>query len=788
MKRPLLIFAISLMSGIITAYLSRSFVFAGIIAILGIILSLVLYFRSNIPKYILIGILVFYLAGSLETLIRTNISLDKFKSFNSKFVTVEGYIYSEPDIREKKINYTVKTLSIESEGKTKKIKGKILLTVLREEKGILYDYGSKVSIMGTLNLPTGQRNPGGFNYRDYLMKSGISASMFAVPANISVEKGKYSNLLVESGIKIRSSIVNVINKCLPPEQAGLLNGMLIGYRDGLSEEVQQAFSDAGLSHIMAASGMNIAFVIAPLIFLFKRIHLRPKAANPIMISTLVLFVYITGFSPSIVRAAIMAIIILVGQMLRRETDILTSMSFSAILLLIYNPGLLFDVGFQLSYAATLSLVLLYKNIKQLINFKFIPGFIRDMAAVTIAAQLGVMPITAFYFNKMSLISVFSNLLVLPLVQTVTIIGAAMALIGQASIVVAQLIGYFNCVLLSLMLLITKITSQIPLAAVRVVTPHLPVILAYYCLVIFFFYTKPLYKLKIKKRYYLGAASAVLIIISIYLMLPKNLEIICIDVGQGDAALVRTSSGKNILIDGGGSSSRLNPGMNTGESIIMPLLLDCGINKLDAVIASHGHNDHIQGLLYVLKEMKTYNLIIPDNKDKKEFESLTSIARERKIPIIECSRGDTIKLDSKTFLDVISPSTDMNSNADELGETSLNNTSLVLKLHYGETSFLFTGDIQKETEDILISDRTDLRADVLKVAHHGSKYSTQESFLEVVKPAAAVISVGKNNFGHPASQVVDRIEKDQIKLFRTDTDGAIIITSDGKRIRIRKMIP
>jgi competence protein ComEC len=783
MKRPLLLFSISLILGILTAWISNSYFLVISVIILGT--SIMTAFFSKIPKitvYILIGIVLFYSTGAFRYLYQYRQTSAKFKDFLELPLVVRGFIDSVPDIKENKVVYVVRVKEVEKDKRVTKIRGKVLLTMLKTEDSSIYDYGRGIEISGQLNSPKGRRNPGGFDYKHYLAQSGISATIFARHENVKAGDVKNTNFLVETGLVIRNRIVQVINNSLPEQQAGLLNGMIIGYREGLSEDIQEVFNHSGLTHIMAVSGANVAFIAAPLVFIFKRMRLSQKSSNIIIICVLLFFVFITGFEPSVMRAVIMAVVILTGQILRRETDIFTSIAFAAVLLLIYNPFTLFNIGFQLSFAATLSLVMFFKNIKSKISSRLIPGFISDVLAATLAAQVGVLPISASYFNKVSLVSVLSNLLVVPVLEVITILGALMAVAGQLHIVFSQVIGYVNCSLLSFVLLISKLTAGFPYAVVRIITPHIMMVIIYYILVLFLLWYKPKHKIKTRPLHYFIVIGFLIIIICISLLIPKELEIVFVDVGQGDSAIIRTTGGKTVLIDGGGYSMKPDSGPGIGDTVIIPLLLDLGISRLDLVVATHGHDDHIQGLVPVLKDFRVDNLVMPDNEDKDELREILNVCRNKKIKINYCTCGDYVNLDTKTFFKVLHPSNDFTT-----VKASLNNGSLVLKLFYGDTSVLFTGDIEEEAEKFLLENKIDVTADILKVAHHGSETSTSIEFLNHVMPKAAVISVGKNNFGHPSDLVVDRITKSGIKLFRTDLDGAVILKCNGRRIKFTKVI-
>jgi competence protein ComEC len=238
---------------------------------------------------------------------------------------------------------------------------------------------------------------------------------------------------------------------------------------------------------------------------------------------------------------------------------------------------------------------------------------------------------------------------------------------------------------------------------------------------------------------------------------------------------------------GGGSNNPEKRSSVGENIVVPFLLDNGITSLDMVVATHGHDDHVQGLTDVLENLKVKKLLLPDINNNEGLESLIELAEKKKIHIVRCADRDLIHLDKNTLLYVLNPP--LNSAGDDasINKASLNNTSLVLKLQYKDLKVLFTADAEKEVEERLLREDKDLFADVLKVGHHGSETSTSQAFLESVNPNAAVISVGKNNFGHPSEEVMCRLEEADIKIFRTDLDGAITIRKGLGKTRLFKQI-
>lgn len=789
--RPVVSFCIMMITGIIIAFVSKSLIVVFSLFILFFALFYSFGMLGGKDAVVAVLMLAFYLLGSLKFLAAESSAKTCFSGYNGEYVQVNGFIDSVPEFKGQKVSYIVRTVSIRKAGNNeyRNIKGKLLLSTPYDMDEKLLDYGRKVVFRGKLTEPDGARNPGGFDYRLYLAQKGAGAAVFAYADDIEPGEDVKGNFLIKAGLMIRERIVYVIESSLPEQQAGLMNGMLIGYREGLSDEVKEAFSDAGLMHIMAVSGANVAFLMMPLSLLLKLLRVRRRAANLLIMAFLNLFVCVTGFEASVMRAVFMACVLLVSSMLYREPDVYSAIAVSCIIMLIISPYMIFNIGFQLSYAATLGIVMLYGNISKIITCRLIPKNAADIIAATLAAQLGVLPITLIHFNKISVIAIIPNILSAPLLEITTILGAIMALLGQFSLTLSRAIGYLNNIFLSLLLYITKWSSSVPYASVRTITPSLAAAAVYYIFVWFFLWYVPKKGIRIRPRHWAAVLACAAVIFAVSIMRPGVLDVVFLDVGQGDCIFIRTSSGKTVLIDGGGSS---NPETDSkvGEMTVVPFLLDYGTGSIDVAVATHAHSDHIQGLMDVINMISVKRLLIPAVEDLTDFGDLLAAADKNCIPVSACSAGDTVILDDRTTLMVLNPIDGLRTD-----ELSANNTSLVLKLCYGETAVLFMGDAEREVEERLIDDCSGpgstedlLDADVIKIGHHGSDTSTSEAFIDEVDPDAAVISAGRNNkFGHPSPEVVARLSERGVKTFRTDECGAVILQSDGRKIKIERTI-
>ena len=787
-KRPLCLFGVSLVAGIL---LCNSIGIKFFLTFIALYLLIIILLFNKIKKIIVIIIvsLVFFTFGGITYSNSQKIYTSTYKEFYNKTVTIDGYIDSEIEKDGGKTRFFLQTNKINYQGKCSKISGKLLVNVSSDDgsktKGKTIEYRSKISFQAIIEKPKSATNPGGFNYQRYLASIRTSGTVYIRDIySIDIIRAQSGGLLHKLGFKIKDSVLNIITLCLDKNQAGLLSGMIIGYKDGLDENAFSAFSKAGLTHIMVASGMNVAFIILPLTFIFKKMQIGTLPSSVAIILVLILFVFVTGFSASVVRAVIMGIMILLGKIIMREADIYTSISVSAIILLALNPYTLFDIGFQLSFSATLSLVMFYPKINAFTNRKYIPDFVSDTLAATISAQIGVVPVTLYYFNNFSTISILSNLLVVPLVQLITIIGFIMVFAGIVNIHAAILVAYINNSFLSFILFVTEYTSKIPYASLKLPTPTLSMIILYYLIILYIFKGREVLK-NIQSFRYIKYACIVLIIIFIAVksFIPKPLEITFLDVGQGDSTFIRTAHGTKVLIDGGGRAAGSKSSFDIGQSVMVPYILDQGTKKLDIVIATHGHSDHTEGLEAILEEMTVGMVLLPDT-DGEGFEKIIEICSKKKIKIVECKKGDIIKLDKDTVFDVLSP---LQWERDSLSQQSLNDSSLVLKLKYKNIKVLFTGDAGIPVEQRMIKEGQALSSDLLKVGHHGSYTATGEDLVNNEKFSYAVISVGKNKFGHPSQFVIDRLAEKGSRLLRTDEKGAIIVTSYGEGLSIRAML-
>jgi len=589
--------------------------------------------------------------------------------------------------------------------------------------------------------------------------------------------------------KIRNYIINKYNNLLSQESSSLLIGILIGDKSEISEEIIQNFKISNLSHMLSVSGAHTSYILLGTTFILSKSKISKKWIYTLTIGILILFMFITNSAVSVTRACFMSIIILGSNLLYKKSDTWTSISISLLIILINNPFAITEVGLQLSYLGTIGIILFNKNIQVLLDKIKINNKLSKILSVTISAQIMIMPIMVYRFNTVSLTFFISNILASPFLGINLILGFITIFISLISFDIAKILAILLDLALKILIFISEFTSKLPFSSILIKTPYVLTIILIYCLIlllnyIYFIYNSSLnLKLfqkqilkKINLKKLLSIILSLIIIFNLFSfvhqLIPKDLKIYFIDVGQGDSCLIITPNNKKILIDGGEGESEM----------LLSYLLDRKIRSIDYILISHFDSDHCNGLIEVIKNLNVKNILISKQAYFcDEYKNIANIINSKKIKVTFVKQGDRLNVAKNVKLDIFYP-------PEELEYDDLNNNSIVAKLTYNSFSILFTGDIEKSEEDLLNKYKTqELKSDVLKVAHHGSKTSSSETFLEAVKPKIALIGVGKNNiFGHPNNGVLERLESINCKVYRTDEMGEIEIRVNKKgNVLIRK---
>ena len=806
MKRPMLIITIGYIIGIIWGlYLKISIVpfYIGLIVIYIIIhlsyrkkkfkiFSIKRYFRYLKIMFKINFILLIISSSFISNLIIIYQENKYEKSFvEGQNLEIVAVVISNVKEQEYSNKYEVKTISNE----------KLYIYV---DKKVKLEYGDKIKIKGEFQEPQSSRNYKGFDYKQYLKTKKIYGSIKVADVKI-LDKNKANKIMQLSNsifLKIQDNIKNTYDEKIYP----IISGIMLGYTEEIDENTKQNFSTSNISHVLAVSGMHISYII--ILITSSTQKLLGKRNSKIIASiVLIIYMFITGFSVSIIRAGIMGIILCMAFVLYRKSDTLNNISIAIVLTLINNPYSINSISFLLTYGGTIGILYFEKIIENIIknikikNRKYKYAFIKiqrkcskliEVVSVTISAQIIIMPIMILSFNTIGLGFLLTNLLLSSIIGIIVMGGFVQIMISFISINAGKALANIIKIPLYLLLQISKIN----IGNYNVVTPDFYQIILYYLLIFILrkiyliFHSNnctttqnriknTMYLIRFKIKPYIKSLKfsiiLVLFIICFINIIPHDLEIYFIDVGQGDCTLIITPNNKKILIDGGGSEN-----YDVGENILIPYLLDRKISSLDYVIISHFDQDHIGGILSVLKEIKVQKIIIGKQGAKNEqYEELYKIVKEKNILLSIVEKGDIINIEKNVQFKILFPEKEL------IKENVLNNNSIVAKLEYKNFKILFTGDIEEIAEKKLIKyySKEELNADILKISHHGSKTSTTTEFLDVVNPRIALIGVGQNNkFGHPDDSIINNLANRNIKIFRTDKMGEIIIKSDGNKIK------
>ncbi len=815
-NRFMVVLALFYIAGIITGRIWLESPGVAFFPVAGLFFSLIafLLFR-RIGLYKLIILLVAALCGGAAFFYSIQQPAGSLTGFAGIPAYIEGTVSEEPLFYEDHDAYQLQVETVETGDGRKPVQGTLLVKLYgeNEEK---FRYGDRLRLRGTITVPRGQRNPGGFDYRFYLKSQGIDALVYPRDGRVeNIGRGEMS-FLASSAITLRSSMVEIIGTALPSPSSDLLTGILFGQGHRLPEQIEHNFQRAGAGHLLAVSGLHVGLVAAMLTWLLGQLGLRDRFPLVLAIVLVIGYAYLTGMRPSALRAAVMVSMAFGALLLDRERDLPTAVSLAALVTLAVNPLLLFGPGFQLSYAATLALIYIHRPLERLLSGAGIPSFLRSPLAVILAAQWGVLPLSVYYFHHLPAGAVLFNLLLMPLVAFIIGLGLLGALLSLLLPFLGEILLWAARPLLEVMLIVVE-WSSLPGFYIPFSPPGIPVMVIYYGIpacfllvyyrwekeqqhskekVVFGHYLKrtvkelaPPLHLRRPALYGVVLIAAVFVLWKGLIFPPANdLKVTFIDVGQGASALIEAPCGVVIMVDAGGELPFYGEPGEIGERVLLPLLRRERIDTIDLAVITHPHEDHFGGFIPLVGAVDIGMLMVsPVSGGSVYYEELLEKAEAEGIPVEETRAGEIWGCNSGLVLNMYGPPERLLSGTG----SDLNNNSIVFRLIYRDIKMLFTGDIEDAAASSLFKQNFDLKADVLQVPHHGGYMAQMPDFLEQVKPCLAVIQVGNNPFGHPHPFVIASLEEAGVQIFRNDQHGAVIIETNGRELDVfvtEKQVP
>jgi competence protein ComEC len=737
---------------------------AAAILIVGIVVSCIPLFR---PFQFMIFILLFMALGMLNSSIVSTVP-GEWEAVDCEKHIVEGTVQ---DIRKQTETYDQYILDhIIIDGQA--YRGKVIASAFYDgsQTTQAYTMGTRVKIETEIERPNGARNPHLFDYRQYLLRQGVYAQIGASAQSyyvVAQEKIGIIASLIEKG---NAKVTQIIQQWIGGDEAMVVIGMIIGDKTEIPENIEKSFKINGVAHILAISGLHVGFLVALLMAVLKVLHTRKGSTFIIITLVLIGYCLLTGARPSTIRATIMAVILLGGYSLGRRADSVNALAVAALVILLIKPLDLFDVGFQLSFAAVLAIILFSRRIAR--RLAFLLPIVAQSIAVVIAAQIGTIPVMAYHFNTFSVMAFFANVPFVFLAGMIVMLSFVLLIVAPVPFINAGV----GIVIKALVALLTKCSeglSQLPWAMRSVCSPSMMMLIGIGILA--WLLSRECPKKVVKWRYHLSVVVAVLVCVWLYgaPKLDHRAQMTVLDVGQGDAIHIQTPDDKNILIDTGGVDSWYTGNFEPGADVVVPYFLKNGSKTIDLLILTHAHADHIGGVPAVIESLNVKTVIVAEANWYQE--KLVGYDGD----ILEVQAGDVLN-NRTTKLTVLNPSWAT------LGEGD-NNDSIVIMLEMNGVNILLTGDSETPVCD-QIAPQID-QANIIKVPHHGGNSSMSVAYFNHVNAQVAIASCGENNvYGHPHAEIVDAYTRKGTAFYQTDEQGAVTITiSPSKTFRVETMI-
>ncbi len=647
------------------------------------------------------------------------------------------------------------------------------------DDGLRLKAGDRIRVSARLSALKTFDNFGAFSYDAYLRTQNIHRSASTKTRLLVVKTGDgpkgspaafFSRIRTAMQDKLATEFRGDDGRISP--EGAVLEALLLGEDGRLSPSTVLTLQETGLYHLFAISGGHIAIIAFLLFSLLRLAGVRSRASYVVLAVFLVLYSLLVEASPSVLRATLMTLSLLVGKLLWKDVHVLNMIFASALALLLVNPASLFDVGFQLTYAATLSIILFAPRMVD--RLPRLPLGLGEMAALSASSLAGVMPIVARSFNRVTFSSLFLNFGAIPLTGLIMALGYVYLPLAFLVPAPARVLARLLDILVRLFDRVSHFLDAFPFLSYRIPTPRAWTIVGY-------FVSLGLLLVPFRARLFRAGVGLVFAVFFAVLAghpfrpVSRDLRITLIDVNQGDSILVEFPGMSTMLVDGGGFAD--SP-FDVGEKVVSPVLWRKGIKRIDVLVLTHPHPDHLNGLVSVAANFKVgefWESFPP--VDNPHYRELLDHLDDR-TPRRRVFRGFRHEFGG-ALVEALHPG--IGRNPVEPG----NDESLVLKISYGETAFLLAADIGREAENEILESGGWPAASVLKSPHHGSATSSSAPFLEGVRPSIVLVSVGEGNlFGFPRPDVLERYERAGIRVFRTDLHGSIEAATDGRSVRIR----
>lgn len=617
-------------------------------------------------------------------------------------------------------------------------------------------YGASCVINGNAKLPNVSRNPGQFDYRNYLLTKGITHQIIVNSLDdITCSGSAFLNRIFKS----RTSLISHVQEKASKDTAAWLNALVLGDDSLLNDDTVELFQRWGLSHILAISGLHVGLIVSLIYFLLIKLNLFTKEkAQWIMLFFLPLYALIAGGEPSVWRASTMVFIFIILNKVKLKFSVTDTLSVVFLLLIIFDKNIVYHIGFQLSFIVTFGLILSRKWISNS------GSSLMQILQISFVSQMMILPLQIAYFSTVQPLSILLNMIVVPYFSLFVIpyMFLLLLLLPLPPFMLHFPDRFFTSIQNYVITFIAYIDK---VADYPWIIGSIPIWIAVMYYILLFAFMKTLENNKLNHAFKYGCMITVLISsLTIRPYLSPIGTITMLDIGQGDAFVIELPYRKGVIFIDAGAKFTFED-MEATEAvykqIIKPFLYSKGIQNIDAILLSHEDMDHIGSVPFMVEDMRVQEVVISNYYDMTEEDRYH--LKKHNVKVHQAKQDEQIKIGGQDF-HVLSPSKD---------HLSPNANSLVLYTEIGGISWLFTGDIGVDEEKEIMRTYQNLTIDVLKVAHHGSNTSTNKTFINQIKPGFALISVGeKNTYGHPTMEVLKTLTEEEVIILRTDVDGAV----------------